>query len=315
MCNELSAFGYNRDGKRGKRQIVIGLLCDSSGRPLTIEVFPGNTQDPQTLASQIKKTARRFGGREVTFVGDRGMIKSRQVQDLRGAGFHYITAITKPQIESLLTAGVFEMCLFDQELAEVETDEGVRYVLRRNPLRAQEVQACRADKLQALRKKVQDRNRYLSEHRRARVEVALREVRQRSETLRISKWVGISAAGRVICLEVDEQALAEVSQLDGCYVLKTDLTKAAASKETVHARYKDLSMVEWAFRTSKTVQLEIRPIHVRLATRTRGHVFVVMLAYRIVAELAGRWGEIDLTVEEGIGELATLCATEVLVGG
>ena len=315
VCNELSAFGYNRDGKRGQRRIVIGLLCDSSGRPLTIEVFPGNTQDPQTLASQIKKTARRFGGREVTFVGDRGMIKSRPVQDLQGAGFHYITAITKPRIESLLTAGVFEMCLFDQELAEVETDEGVRYVLRRNPLRAEEVQACRADKLQALRKKVRDRNRYLSEHRRARVEVALRAVRQRSETLRISKWVGISAAGRALHLEVDEQALAEVSQLDGCYVLKTDLTKAAASKETVHARYKDLSMVEWAFRTSKTVQLEIRPIHVRLATRTRGHVFVVMLAYRIVAELAGRWGEIDLTVEEGIGELATLCATEVLIGG
>ena len=147
------------------------------------------------------------------------------------------------------------------------------------------------------------------------MEVALRAVRQRSETLRISKWVRISAAGRALRLEVDEQALADVSQLDGCYVLKTDLTKEAASKETVHARYKDLSMVEWAFRTSKTVQLEIRPIHVRLASRTRCHVFVVMLAYRIVQELARRWGEIDLTVEEGIGELSTLCATEVLIEG
>jgi len=315
VSNELSAFGYNRDGKRGKRQIVIGLLCDSSGRPLTIEVFPGNTQDPQTLASQIKKTARRFGGREVTFVGDRGMIKSRQVKDLQSEGFHYITAITKPQIESLLAAGVFEMCLFDQDLAEVETDEGVRYVLRRNPLRAQEVQACREDKLSALRRKVEERNHYLTEHPRARVDVALRQVRQQGETLRISKWVKISVAGRVLCLKVDEQALAEVGQLDGCYVLKTDLAQEAASKETVHARYKDLSMVEWAFRTSKTVQLEIRPIHVRLAPRTRGHAFVVMLAYRIVAELAARWGDIDLTVDEGIGELTTLCATEVLIEG
>ena len=313
--NELSAFGYNRDGKRGKRQIVIGLLCDSSGRPLSIEVFPGNTQDPQTLASQIKKTARRFGGRKVTFVGDRGMIKSRQVEDLHGEGFHYITAITKPQIESLLTAGVFQMGLFDQELAEVETDQGVRYVLRRNPLRAEEVQACRQDKLRTLRKKVEERNSYLTEHPRARVEVAWREVRQRSETLRISKWVKISAAGRTLRLEVNEQPLADVSRLDGCYVLKTDLGREAASKETIHARYKDLSMVEWAFRTSKTVQLEMRPIHVRLASRTCGHAFVVMLAYRIVQELAKRWGDIDLTVDEGIGELATLCATEILIEG
>ena len=107
----------------------------------------------------------------------------------------------------------------------------------------------------------------------------------------------------------------ELSGLDGCYVLKTDLAKQAAHKETVHARYKDLSMVEWAFRTSKTVQLEIRPIHVRLASRTRGYVFVVLLAYRIVQELAGRWSDIDLTVDEGIKELATLCATEVLIEG
>ena len=166
------------------------------------------------------------------------------------------------------SAGVFEMGLFDQELAEVVTDEGLRYVLRRNPLRAEEVQSCREDKLQALRKKVQERNRYLTERPRARVEVALRQVQQQSETLKISKWVRSSAAGRELCLEVDEQALAEVSQLDGCYALKTDLTRKAARRETIHARYKDLSMVEWAFRTSKTVQLEMRPIHVRLAGRS-----------------------------------------------
>ena len=87
-----------------------------------------------------------------------------------------------------------------------------------------------------------------------------------------------------------------------------------ASKETVHTRYKDLSLVEWAFRTSKTVELEMRPVHVRLASRTRGHAFVVMLAYRIVQELARRWSRLDTTVEEGIDELATLCAMEVKIG-
>src|ERR671919_329416 len=116
--NELGAFGYNRDGKRGKRQLVIGLLCNGAGRPLSIEVFAGNTQDPTTFASQVKKVAERFGGGEVTFVGDRGMIKSQQIQALGERQFHYITAITKPQIEALLKGGVLQLDLFDETLAK-----------------------------------------------------------------------------------------------------------------------------------------------------------------------------------------------------
>ena len=124
--NELAAFGYNRDGKRGKRQIVIGLLCDEQGTPLCIEVFEGNTQDPKTFVPQVKKVAARFGAQEVTFVGDRGMIKSAQIEALGERGFHYITAITKPQIERLLKQGTFQIGLFDDALAEVQEDSGVR---------------------------------------------------------------------------------------------------------------------------------------------------------------------------------------------
>ena len=109
--------------------------------------------------------------------------------------------------------------------------------------------------------------------------------------------------------------MAAESKLDGCYAIKTDLTKEKASKEIVHGRYKDLTHVEMAFRTSKTVELEMRPINVRLASRTRGHIFVVMLAYKIVQELAIRWREINLTVEEGIKELSTLCAIEIEIPG
>lgn len=114
-------------------------------------------------------------------------------------------------------------------------------------------------------------------------------------------------------LREDAQALAEESKLDGCYVLKTDLTLEVASTQIVHDRYKDLALVEWAFRSSKTVHLEARPIYVRLESRTRGHVFVVMLAYCIILELARRWQHLDLTVEEGIGQLKSLCATLVCV--
>ena len=134
--NELSAFGYNRDGKRGKKQIVIGLLCNGAGVPLSIEVFPGNTQDPKTVAAQVRKVASRFGGGDVTFVGDRGMLKSDQVEDVLEHGFHYITAITKPQIKALLGHGVIDMSLFDHGLGEVTTEAGLRYILRRNPVRA-----------------------------------------------------------------------------------------------------------------------------------------------------------------------------------
>src|SRR3989440_5715096 len=137
--NELAAFGYNRDGKKGKMQIVIGLLCDEDGHPVSIEVFPGNTQDPHTVAAQLAKVKARFGVTEITFVGDRGMIQGQHIADLAPQGFHYITAMTKPQMEKLLQQGTLQMDLFDQELAEVLADEGIRYVLRRNPVRAQEV--------------------------------------------------------------------------------------------------------------------------------------------------------------------------------
>jgi len=313
QCNELAAFGYNRDGKKGKRQIVIGLLCNETGKPLSIEVFVGNTQDTATVASQIQKVAQRFGGGDITFVGDRGMIKNQQVEDLTEHGFHYITAITKPQIESLINHGVIQMTLFDEQLAEIRIDNGIRYILRRNPERAIEIRQSRDGKLASLGQMVKKQNEYLTEHPRASEAVALRKVADRCEKLKVSKWVVALSSDRKISLTTDQEALAEIEKLDGCYVLKTDLKKKAASKETIHSRYKDLAQVEWAFRTSKTVQLEMRPVNVRLASRTRGHVFVVMLAYQIVQELANRWNEVDLTVAEGINELTTLCATEVLV--
>jgi transposase len=317
MHNELSAFGYNRDGKKGKQQIVIGLLCNESGVPLSVEVFTGNTQDPQTVAPQIKKVAQRFGSRDVTFVGDRGMIKSQQIEQLGSEpyGFHYITAITKPQIETLLKNNVIQMDLFEQALAEIKTHEGLRYVLRRNPARAEEIKKSREDKLNALKKDIAKQNHYLKEHPRSQVEVSLRKVNARSTQLKISDWVLLSLSERAITLAIDNGILTEKAKLDGCYVLKTDLSEAAATKESIHDRYKDLALVESAFRTSKTAELELRPIHVRLATRTRGHAFVVMVAYRIVKELSIRWQHLNLTVQEGLNELATLCATQLLVDG
>ena len=312
--NELGAFGYNRDGKRGKKQIVIGLLCDAAGRALCIEVFAGNTPDTGTFASQIQKVAARFGAGSVSFVGDRGMIKGPQMAELAAHGFHYITAITKPQIEKLLAQKVLDMELFDEKLAEVQ-GEDVRYILRRNPQRAQELEASRASKLRKLREEVGVSNAYLAGHPRASLEVALRRIARRIAKLKLAGWLSARGVNREIELVIDEEALAESSKLEGCYVLKTDLKQSVADKQIVHERYKDLAKVEWAFRTSKTVELEMRPIHVRLEERTRGHALVVMLAYRLVAELAQRWASLNETVEEAIEELSTLCAHEVWIDG
>ena len=314
QCNALAAFGSNRDGKAGKKQVVIGLLCDEAGAPVSTDVFAGNTPDLKTLAPQIAKVAQRFGCERVTFVGDRGMIKSGQIAALARAGFHYITAVTKPQIERLIKAGVLQLSLFMAQVCEVEHD-GLRYLVRRNPLRAEEVAAGRRDKQRVVEQWIVRKNGYLHDHPRAQVAVALREVQQQLTRLKIAGWLTGEAEGRTLCLTADVAAQQEAARLDGCYVLKTDLPRTVADTEVVHERYKDLALVEQAFRTCKTAHLEVRPVYVRTAASTRGHALVVMVAYAIIRELQRAWGHLDLTVEEGISHLATLCAMEMRVQG
>ena len=148
MENVLAAFGYNRDGKKGKKQIVIGLLCTADGDPVAVRVFAGNTNDKSTVAEQIRTVAKTFGIEEITMVGDKGMIKTPQAKELTEAGFHYITSLSKPEIRTLLKAEVLQIDFFDSELYEVEnTTDGVRYVLRRNPVREAEMAKNRQERV------------------------------------------------------------------------------------------------------------------------------------------------------------------------
>lgn len=309
--NYFGEYGYNRDGKKGKQQIVIGLLCDESGEPLSTEVFAGNTKDTKTFASQVKKAAERFGCKRVTFVGDRGMIKIPQIKNLP-EGFHYITAITKPQINSLMDKGVIQIGLFDEDVFEVE-DNDIRYILRRNPFRVEEINESRISKRRSVEKLLKKKNLYLLEHARAKVETAIKDVNKKIVQLKIDKWLSPISKGRTLQLEVDDEALEEASRLDGCYVIKTDLPKEVADKQIIHDRYKDLAEVERAFRTFKTCFLEVRPVYVQTEKSTRGHVVVVMLSYMIVRRLGLGWENFDLTVEEGLKQLSTLCSMEVKV--
>ena len=307
--NALGAYGYNRDGKKSKKQIVIGLITDEDGWPISIEVFDGNTNDTSTFNSQIEKLANRFGVKDVVMVGDRGMIKKTQIEELP-EDFKYITAITKPQIEALKNQGIIQLSFFDEKVYEISQGD-VRYILRRNPIRAEEIELSRQSKLSSLTKLLDNQNKYLSEHPRAQAEVAQRKVTEKAKALKIDKWLDVIAENRRLSISINNEKKEEASRLDGCYVIKTNLPKEKACANTVHDRYKSLAEVEIAFRTMKTVLLEMRGIFVRTESHTRAHVFTIMLSYLLAYKLRRLWRDIEVTIEEGITELSSICGLEI----
>ena len=282
-CNELGQFGYNRDGKRGKQQIVIGLLTAADGEPLAVRVFEGNTADPSTVASQITLLKEQFGLTEVVMVGDRGMIKAKGKAALSAEGWRYITALTDAQVRTLLKQGVLQPDLFDDHLCEVEHD-GKRLVVRRNEAVRIREERRRADKLKQLQEKITDRNVFVAKSKRADVEKGLAALQRWVKSHKLGKFVTLTLEERVIVCAIDADAKAEDALLDGCYILETDVPAALMDGKTVDARYRDLQHVERNFRTVKTTFLEIRPIFLRKAERTKAHVFVAMLALKITRQ-------------------------------
>src|SRR5680860_736585 len=267
-CNELATFGYNRDKKKGKMQLVYGLLTDAHGNPLSIEAFRGNTRDPATLKTQIEKIKDKFGCTKVVIVGDKGMIKSAQIEDIEKSGLHYITTITKPQIESLIKKDVFQLELFTDDLVEVvDRDEMVRYVLRRNPLRAEDMKLTRQGKIDSINSKLQKSNKYLEEHPRAKPAIQIRDITAYIKKLKMDKFAEARAVEgeRQLELHIDSAEMEEAGKLDGCYVVKTDLIdKKEIKKEELHSCYKSLALVEWAFRTEKSqIEIPVSYTHLR----------------------------------------------------
>jgi hypothetical protein len=252
--NELSDYGYNRDGKKGKKQIVIGLLTDENGIPVAVEVFKGNTADPTTIANQIKKLAEEFKVTEITLVGDRGMIKSTQIKQVQSKEWHYITAITKPQIEKLIKKGVFQLGLFEEQLTEV-TYKDVRYILRRNPERVKEVSQNRYDKINFIKIKIQKANTYLHEHTKASVKVAVRNMLDIIKRIKMQSVLKVSIENsRTLLLKINQEELVKQASLDGCYVIKTDLKPDKLETNLIHDRYKDLSEIEQCFSGSSFLE-------------------------------------------------------------
>ena len=284
----LAKVGYSRDGKKGTPQIVFGLLTDSTGCPVAVEVFDGNTADAKTVSSQIQKIRGRFGLSRVVLVGDRGMLTDARIrEDLRPIeGFEWITALRNTQIRKLIVNKSFQLSFFDEkDIAEISDPDfpGERLIVCRNPLLATERARKRKELLEATEKELEKI-----------VQATKREKRtlkgKEKIAIRVGKVIPKYKMEKHFCFEIDENSfiytrdeekIAQESSLDGIYIIRTNVAPERMKEKDAVKAYKNLAAVERAFRCIKTVDLEVRPIYHRLPDRVRSHIFICMLAYYV----------------------------------
>jgi len=293
-CCELARLGYNRDGKKGKLQIVYGLLCAADGCPVAIEVFEGDTGDPRTLAAQIDKVKKRFALERVALVGDRGMItQARLDAEIAPAGLDWITALRAPAIRTLVEAGALQMSLFDQrDMAAITSPDypGERLIVCRNPDLARERTRKREDLLAATEA---DLAVTAAAVRRARnplhgeAEIALK-VGAVVNRHKVAKHFELSIGEASFSFHRKTEAIAAEAALDGIYVVRTNLPKKLLDDAATVGAYKSLARVERAFRSLKTVDIHLRPIFHWTTPRVRAHVLLCMLAYHVEHHIRAR---------------------------
>jgi len=286
-CCELARRGYSRDGKKGKLQIVYGLLCAADGSPVAVEVFEGNTADPMTIATQISKIQERFGLSRVVMVGDRGMITQARIdEDLKPAGLDWITALRSSSIRGLLDGGAFQLDLFDErDMAAITSPDypDERLMVCRNPELARRRAKKREDLLAATERDlavIRDRVQRARAPLRGKAEIGLKvgEVLNRHK---MAKHFELTIGENSFSFHRKADAIAEEAALDGLYVVRTNLPAEVLGDAETVAAYKSLSRVERAFRSIKTVDIEVRPIFHWASPRVKAHVFLCMLAYHV----------------------------------
>jgi hypothetical protein len=289
----LAKRGYSRDGKRGVLQIEFGLITDREGRPVAVDVFEGNLSDPSTVAAQVDKLKDRFGIAEVVLVGDRGMLTSARIEALKEAGgVSWISALRSSQIEALVNSGDLQLGLFDERnLAEITAPKfpGERLVVCKNPALAQERARKREELLLATERELD---------KVVAAALAGRLSGPDEIGLRVGKIIGRFKMAKHFGLEIGEQSfsyqrkleqIAAEAALDGIYVIRSRVSQDKLSAEDLVRSYKLLAGVERAFRTLKSVDLQVRPVHHRLADRVRAHIFLCMLAYYVRWHLERAW--------------------------
>ena len=293
-CCPLAKRGYNRDGKKGKLQIVYGLLCAPDGCPVAIEVFEGNTADPMTLADQVTKLKRRFAIDHVVLVGDRGMITQARIdEDLRPAGLDWITALRAPALKELVGGGWLQMSLFDErDMAAITSPDfpGERLIVCRNPDLARERARKREDLLAATERDLAKIAASVARQRQplrgaAEIGMAVGAVLGKHK---MAKHFDLTIADDRLVFARKSDEIAQEAALDGLYAVRTSLPEETLDDNAAVKAYKSLARVERAFRCLKTVDLHIRPIYHWLTDRVRAHVFLCMLAYYVEWHMRAR---------------------------
>ena len=293
-CCPLAAFGYNRDGKKGKRQIVCGLLCAPDGCPVAVEVFRGNTADPATLGPQVHALRKRFGITRIALAGDRGMLTTARIrEDLQPVGLDWISALKTKDIRPLLRppkdadgqAPLRPGELQDDQVAEILSPDfpGERLLVCLNPRLRAERARKREDLLQATERILEEIARQVRRKRkplRGR-EAINRRVGREADRRKMAKHFTIEVEEADLSWSRREESIAEEARLDGIYIVRTSLSAEELGADEAVAAYKSLARVERAFRSLKTTQLQVRPMYVYSEEHVRGHVFLCMLAYYV----------------------------------
>lgn len=284
----LAQYGYSRDERRANPQIVFGLLSNAEGCPVAVEVFAGNTGDPKTVARQVEKLRERFQLERIVLVGDRGMLTQKRIEeDLRvHEGLEWVSALRAPQIQALAAQGAIQMSLFDeQDLAEVTHPDypGERLIVCRNPLLTVERARKRKDLVEAAEKKLKEITA-ATQRKRQPVRGADKIsylVGKALATSKVEKYFRWTATATTLKWERNPERIGRDAALDGIYVLRTNVPAERLDRDQTVLAYKRLATVERAFRSLKSVDLNVRPIHHRLPDRVRAHVFIAMLAYYV----------------------------------
>ena len=287
-CCPLARLGHSRDERSGNLQVVFGVLTNAEGCPVAVEVFEGNTGDPKTVASQVRKLQKRFKLERIVLVGDRGMLTSARIrEDLKTVdGVDWITALRAAQIQALVTAGALQLSFFDQrDLAEITHPDypGERLIACRNPLLAAERSRKRQELLAATEKdllKIRSRTQRARKPLRGKDAIGM-AVGKVLGHYKMAKHFELVIEDADFRFERKQSQIDAEAALDGSYVIRTSVLPEAASAEQTVRHYKSLSMVERVFRSSKTVDLKVRPIHHYLADRVRAHILLCMLAYYV----------------------------------
>ena len=301
-CCPLAARGHNRDGKKGKLQVNYGLSTDERGCPVSISVFPGNTSDPKTLIPMVERLQQDFGLNSVVLVGDRGMISQKQINEFPNyPGIEWITAMKSGAIRKLMNEGVIQLGLFDERnLFELTHPDypSERLVACRNPNLALRRTNKRLALLAATCEELETIQGMISRGSLKQKEKIGVRVGRVINKYKMAKHFVLDIGESHFTYEIDEKKVAEEASLDGIYLIRTSLTEQELCSEDAVRYYKDLSHVEQAFRSIKTMDLAVRPIHHWLENRVRSHLFICMLAYYVKWHMMEAWRPLIFADEE-----------------